>query len=158
QLDEPALPRVLAGRLRTASGFGPLRTPEAAEVQAALASVLSAVPRAGVHCCAADVPVALLCAAGATWVSLDATLRHDEDQLGEAYEAGTTMLLGVDDDPAPARRLLHRLGVDPAVAREQTVLTPTCGLAGRPEPDAWETYRRLVERARRLAEELGEAS
>lgn len=158
QLDEPLLPRVLAGRLRTASGFAALRTPEPTEAEAILAAVLAAVPRPGVHCCAADVPVALLRAAGAEWVSLDATQRQDEDQIGEAYEGGTTLLLGIDDDPEPARRLLHRLGVEPAVARAQTVLTPTCGLAGRSEPDAWATYRRTVEAARRFADQVEETS
>jgi hypothetical protein len=154
QIDEPSLPAVLRGRLRTASGFGPLRTPEPAEAQAILTSVLSSVPLAGVHCCAADVPVGLLRAGGAGWVSLDATRRHDEDEIGEAYESGTTLMLGIGTDPGPARQLLRRLGVDPAVARDQTVLTPTCGLAGRSQMDAWATYRHTVEMARRLAEEI----
>ena len=158
QLDEPSLPAVLGGRLRSASGFATLRTPESTEAQEILATVLSSVPHPGVHCCAAGVPVDLLRASGAAWVSLDVTLRHDEDQIGVAYEAGTGFLLGVDTDPAPARRLLQRLGLDAAVAREQTVLTPTCGLAARSEPDAWATYRHTVELARRLAEEIEEAS
>lgn len=153
QLDEPSLPSVLAGRLRSASGFGGLRTPEASEVQRILSTVLSSVPHAGVHCCAPDVPVALLRAAGAQWVSLDVALRHDEDQVGEAYEAGTTVLLGTGGDPTPARDLLRRLGIDPGAARAQTVLTPACGLAGYSEAAAWSTYADTVRAARRLAED-----
>ncbi|HEX7354069.1 MAG TPA: methionine synthase [Mycobacteriales bacterium] len=158
QLDEPSLPAVLAGRLRTASGFAGLRTPETSEAQAILSVVLSAVERPGVHCCAPAVPVGLLRAAGAAWVSLDATRRQDEDQIGEAYEAGTTLLLGVDGDVGPARDLLRRLGLSPAVTRAQTVLTPTCGLGGeRLDADPWPVYRRTVQVARAFADELAEA-
>lgn len=42
QLDEPTLPLVLAGGLRTASGRGAVRTPEPAEVVAVLAAVVGA--------------------------------------------------------------------------------------------------------------------
>lgn len=158
QLDEPSLPGVLGGRRPSASGFATLRTPESAEAQAVLATVLTSVPRAGVHCCASAVPVGLLRAAGAEWLSLDTTLRQEEDEIGEAYEAGTGFLFGIDTDPGPARRLLHRLGLAASTVREQTVLTPTCGLAGSSEPGAWATYRHTVEMARRLVEEIGDSA
>lgn len=157
QLDEPSLPAVLAGRVRSASGFATLRTPEPTEVTDVLATVLCALPHPGVHCCAPGVPVDLVRRAGARWVSLDTTLRQDEDQVGAAYEAGATLLLGVAGaDPAPARDLVRRLGIASAVALGQTVLTPSCGLATVGEEQAWSTCRRLAEGGRRLAEQIEE--
>jgi hypothetical protein len=153
QLDEPSLPAVVAGHVRTASGFSILRTPETPELQAMLATALAATPHAGVHCCASDVPVELLRHAGASWISLDATLlglRH-EDALGEALEAGTGLILGIDGDPAPALTLFRRLGVNPTTWLSAVVLSPRCGITDRPEP----IYQALTKAGRRLAEEVG---
>jgi hypothetical protein len=96
-----------------------------------------------VHCCAPDVPVTLLRAAGAEFVSLDlaqAADRLDED-LGLAWEAGTGILAGVvpstgvgrlgdTEGSAPIRALLHRLGLEDDRWLAQLAVTPTCGLAG----------------------------
>ncbi|HVV29321.1 MAG TPA: methionine synthase, partial [Mycobacteriales bacterium] len=156
QLDEPSLPAVLAGRVPTASGFGRLRVPEEPELDAVLATVLRALPTPGVHCCAADVPLALLRTAGAAWVSLDATLLRpgrDDDALGEALDAGTGLVLGIEGDPQPAQHLLDRLGLAPDRWRSQVLLTPRCGLAGRSEAAAWELLRAVRSAARQLAEQ-----
>ena len=60
QIDEPSLPAVLAGRVRTDSGLYTYRSVPAQRAQEALASVVDA---AGVdvvvHCCAAAAPVPL---------------------------------------------------------------------------------------------------
>jgi hypothetical protein len=106
QLDEPSLPMVLGGGIPTASGFGRLRAPAASRVVELLAEVLAVTEHTVVHCCAPQVPVALLRKAGASAVSLDATLLtpRDDDGLGEAVESGAGLLLGVV--PAVDRR--HR--------------------------------------------------
>jgi methionine synthase II (cobalamin-independent) len=78
QLDEPSLPAVLAGRVRTESGLFTYRSVERQRAEEAVRSIVDA---AGVpvvlHCCAPHPPLALFRAAGATAVSLDLTLFDD---------------------------------------------------------------------------------
>src|SRR5690606_21289698 len=65
QLDEPLLPRVLAGRVPTASGFGTLSAIDPQVAEETLQTLISAAGApVVVHCCAAQVPVALLHRAG----------------------------------------------------------------------------------------------
>jgi hypothetical protein len=103
QLDEPALPAVLAGRVPTASGFGTLRTVPAETARDALRAVIEA---AGgpvvVHCCAPDAPVGLLREAGAVGAALDLDLVTDLDALGEALDAGFGLLAGAAPTAAAA--------------------------------------------------------
>lgn len=153
QLDEPALPAVIRGQVPTASGFSVLPTPDEPDVVARLARVLTAVPFPGVHCCAARVPVTLLRSAGAGWVSLDLTLRQDEDALGEALEAGTGLMLGVEKVSAAAD-LERRLALAPQTWAAAVVLSPRCGLAeGSPE-SAIARLKALTSAAARLAEDV----
>ncbi|KAB8193701.1 methionine synthase [Nonomuraea phyllanthi] len=139
QLDEPGLPGVLAGTVRTASGFGRLAAVEEWRAEEALRAFESPI----VHCCAPSVPFALLRRAGVRGISVDASLlrRRDEDAVGECVEAGLTFLLGVvpgtdtrlPDAGAiarPALDLWRRLGFAPDRLAGQVVLTPACGLAG----------------------------
>jgi len=169
QLDEPGLPAVLAGSVPTASGFGTVpAVPESAALEL-LHSVLEAlpVPRI-VHCCAPRPPVALLRRAGADAVALDAELlagapRATLDALGEAWDSGASVLLGlVPTVPPPAGKpltlaalaqpaldLVERLGLDRAVLAERCLPTPSCGLAGA--TPGW------ARRALTLARELGQA-
>jgi methionine synthase II (cobalamin-independent) len=148
QLDEPALPAVLAAQVPTSSGFGRHRSVHPPDASAALETVLDAIARAGatsvVHCCAAGVPVGLLRGAGADGVSLDLDLlaAEDYDALGTALDEGARVFLGVvpATDPAQVptqkqvvdrvRRLLDMLGFDPEEVVDRIVLTPSCGLAG----------------------------
>jgi hypothetical protein len=97
----------------------------------------------GVHCCAPVAPVAFAREAGADWVSVDLTIDQDEEQLGDAVEAGTGLVAGVVDAAAPSdprrsvepvRTLWKRLGLDPDGIAHVAV-SPTCGLAGA-APDA----------------------
>ncbi len=139
QLDEPGLPGVLAGTVPTASGFGRLAAVEEWRVEESL----RLFPEPVVHCCAPGVPFDLLRRAGVRGVSVDGALlrRRDEEALGELFEAGMTLLLGVvpgrdtrlADAGAvarPAVGLWRRLGFAPDRLAEQVVLTPACGLAG----------------------------
>ncbi|HEU0133144.1 MAG TPA: methionine synthase [Mycobacteriales bacterium] len=148
QLDEPALTAVVNGRVPTASGFGTVRTPEAPELAEAIAAVRDATGApTGVHCCAADVPLALL--GGAAFVSLDLGLltTRQYDALGELLDAGTHLLAGTTS-PEPVRRLRRALGL-----RLPVTVTPPCGLAGATPDGARATMREVREVARRLAEE-----
>ncbi|RLV51088.1 methionine synthase [Nocardioides mangrovicus] len=144
QVDEPALPAVLAAQVPTASGFGRHRTVHPPEASEALEWVLSAVSDAGatpvVHCCAADVPVDLLTGAGAVGISVDVGVLAPQAYEGVAgvLESGGWAMLGVvpsldppswDDRAGVAalERFLDMLGLAPS---EHTVVTPACGLAG----------------------------
>jgi methionine synthase II (cobalamin-independent) len=171
QLDEPILPDVLAARLPTPSGLGTV--PGVAEPVARdlLASVIDAARSAGaagvvVHCCADRPPIALLRDAGADAISFDTSVIDDSagdiwDELGQAWDAGVALFLGLvpvfePDRPVdlrelaePALRLADRLGFNRSVLAEHTVPTPRCGLAGASA--AW------AKRALTLTAELGKA-
>jgi methionine synthase II (cobalamin-independent) len=167
QIDEPSLPAVLAGRVRTASGFGALRIPEAATVEALLSGVMAAAGEVPVvvHCCAAEAPLRMFCDAGAAAVSIDAlTMRPDHDALGELVEAGVAVWLGVLGSIGPGvaptpraiadpvRQVWHDLGFAPELLPETVTITPTCGLSGASPGWAHSAYRVLRQAARVLAE------
>jgi hypothetical protein len=162
QLDEPTLPAVLAARIATPSGYGTVRVPERTVVEQVLRDVLAVADEGArvVHCCAPDVPVALLQAAGADAIALDAALLDTAayDDLGAAVDAGVALWLGVlpgTDSPVSldqlrerVRRLWSALGFAPAQLASSVVPTPACGLAG-----ASPSY---VRRAMSLLRDLGQ--
>lgn len=169
QLDEPALPAVLAGRVPTASGFHRHRSVDVPRASEALEWVLGAardawaVPVA--HCCAADVPVGLLRGAGAAAVSVDLLTLGPEayDDLGAALDDGDRVLLGAVPATDPAHRedersvvervlrFLDMLGLDPGEVAGRLVVTPGCGLAGASPSYAREALRLASAAAARLA-------
>ncbi len=166
QLDEPALPAVLAGHVPTASGFDVLRAVAEPLAESVLALVLSAADAPGiVHCCAPAAPILLLRRAGAAALSLDAALLTpaDDDALGEAVEDGAGLFLGLvpgTDAPlshpaatvAPVQALWRRLGFPADRLPSTVVVTPACGLAG-----ASPAYSRAaLNRCREAAQELAE--
>ena len=167
QLDEPALPAVLEGSVPTSSGLSRVRAVPAPDAEAVLRAVVQAVDVPVVmHCCAADVPLGLLGAAGATGVSVDLGLaRLDLDELGVALEqglqlwAGVVPALGPGTAPAPAavaeplRRLWRDLGLPAELLLEQVVVTPACGLAGASQGRARTALRLLRQTARALEAE-----
>ena len=149
QLDEPALPVVMSGRVPTASGFHRHRSVEPPVASEALAWVIEAVAEEGaepwVHCCASEAPLSLLRGAGARGlaVDLDQLAPADHDALAEALEAGDAVALGVVATAAPGssppgagaltervERWLDLTGLDPAGVAGELVLTPACGMAG----------------------------
>jgi methionine synthase II (cobalamin-independent) len=170
QVDEPVLPAVLAARIPTASGFGRHRSVDPPGASAALEWVFAAVVDAGAtpiaHCCAGDVPIALLRGAGARAVSVDLAVLEAAgyDELGAAIDAGERVFLGVVPATAPARaqtdtqvvervlRLLDMLGFDPEEVVGQLVLTPGCGLAGATPAYAREALALVRVSASRLSQ------
>lgn len=166
QLDEPSLPAVLAGRLRTVSGFGRLNPVEAAAAEDGVRRVLDAARRGGavstlVHSCASDVPVHLLRAAGADAVSLDTSLLGPQgwESVAVAVEAGVPLWAGVvptggDLPSVPdlvdrVRVPWRRVGLEARLLAD-VVVTPACGLAGSTPDLARATTTRTVEVARAL--------
>jgi methionine synthase II (cobalamin-independent) len=165
QVDEPALPAVLAGQVPTASGFGKHRSVHPPEASAALEVVLAAAgEEPWVHCCAADAPWTLVRGAGARGISADlAVLGADAlDVVAEALEAGDRVALGLvpalDPEAPPdastlterVLRLLDMLGLDPEEVSPRLVVTPACGLAGASA--AW--ARRATDLCREVARAL----
>jgi hypothetical protein len=145
QLDEPSLPAVLAGALPTPSGLGTVPAVPGADVRDVLSTVVAAAQAATgqpvvVHCCATRPPVALLRAAGAQAIALDATLLGGApaalaDEIGEAWDAGTTFLLGLVPTTGPATPSSlaghpHPVGVDVREKRRTPTPPSLAELAG----------------------------
>ena len=155
QIDEPTLPAVLAGSLRTPSGYGtvgavpgarpapcwPTRSPRPGGGRGAGGRALLPPHAAVWRCSARSAPTPW----PSTWGrSVARTPRRTcLDALGELWEAGTELWLGIvpstdpDAPPAlhdlatPALGLADRLGFDRARLADRAVITPACGLAGR---------------------------
>lgn len=177
QLDEPSLPAVLRGRVRTASGYRTHPAVDRAVVEGALRETVEAAGAPVVaHCCAAGVPFGLLRRAGATAVSFDfGMLTESEDEaIGEAVEGGTVLFAGVVpgqdnhqnagsagaaglSDPAGSvggvRSLWRRLGLVPGSLAESVVITPACGLAGATPAYARAALAHCVRAARSLVDD-----
>ncbi|HEY8371410.1 MAG TPA: methionine synthase [Pseudonocardiaceae bacterium] len=156
QLDEPSLPAVLAGSLPTPSGYGTVPAVPEPEVIGALSRVVEAARRATgqpvlVHCCAPRPPVGLFRRAGADAIAVDVSGEAGWlpdaptawwDELGETWDGGAVLLLGLvpGTDPArppelaeaarPALDIADRLGFRRSLLAERAVPVPGCGLAG----------------------------
>ena len=145
QVDEPALPAVMAGQVPTASGFHRHRSVDRPLASEALEWVFAAAGERPTvaHCCAAEPPIALFRGAGAGGVSVDLAvlLAGAYDDLATVLDEGGLVLLGVVPSIAAAapstrsvvervQRLLDMLGFDPGEVADRLVLTPACGLAG----------------------------
>ncbi|MCC2277504.1 methionine synthase [Streptomyces sp. ET3-23] len=166
QLDEPSLTAVLRGQIRTASGYRTYRAVDRAVVEGALRDVVAVADGpVVVHSCAPGVPFALLRRAGVAGVSFDFSLltEREDDAIGEAVEAGTTLFAGVVpgtdgplSDPAGSvmgvRTLWRRLGLAPGTLAESVVVTPSCGLAGASPAYARRALEHCVRAARSLAD------
>jgi hypothetical protein len=171
QLDEPSLPAVLAGRIRSTSGaqrFTPVPEVTAEQVLRSLVEAVD-VPVVA-HCCAERPPVALLHRAGVAALSLDLTVVPPtlDDPVAAALEDGVVLLAGVVPAVRPAgglsvpattvepvRRLWQRVGLTTDALR-QVVVTPTCGMAGADPEHAVSALRLARAAARQLAEDTND--
>ncbi len=172
QLDEPLLPRVLAGEVPTASGFSRHRAVDLPELSEAISGVVARLAEGPgapvlVHCCAAAPPVDLLRRSGVQGVLVDLQqlVSRDWDVIGPALEDGLwlglgalpTQQLAAGPDQIARRALapLRALQVDPAVSG-QLILTAGCGLAGATRHDAVRALRSLRAAAGIVTEQLSD--
>jgi methionine synthase II (cobalamin-independent) len=174
QLDEPGLPAVLAGDVPTISGFGRLRSVDAAAAQTGLAAVINAagVPVI-VHCCASDVPVRLMHQAGAAAIAFDLSIfprnNAHTGELAEAVEAGVVVVAGAvptaadsatSADPGGAvgahrsqvARFWQHLDQPPDGLVASVIISPACGLFGGSVMSA----RTALRQARNVARALND--
>ena len=146
QMNEPDVPAVMAGRVRTSSGRLTYRSLEPSVVQAHLRTVLDAVTAAGaiggVRCAKPRSPIQLFIDAGARFVGLDlGQALPEDDALPQAWEQGVGLLLGCvplssvdgeNSDDREASSLLRRFMSDSGFGEvpANVALTPSGGLAG----------------------------
>ncbi|MDT0202823.1 methionine synthase [Nocardioides sp. AE5] len=163
QVDEPALPAVLAAQVPTLSGWGKHRAVAVPDASAMLERLFATMEGAGatpiVHCCAPGLPISLVRGAGARGVAVDLAMLDagGYDDLAATLEAGERVLLGVvpttGDVPGDARvteqvlRLFDLIGLEPTAS---LVITPACGLAG----GSMERARAAITVARKVAANL----
>lgn len=162
QIDEPGLVPVLEAGIPTASGWGRHRAIHPPEVDAGLKNLVKVAHDAGatavLHCCAADVPVALVAGAGFDALSFDLSLAAGSEVWAAAFDDGLDLWPGVvstaaDDDlrdstlVAQIDAFFGRLGFGVDAFAGRLVVTPTCGLAGA--SSAW--ARTALELATRVA-------
>ena len=186
QLDEPALPAVLAGNVPTASGLNRVPAPEETAAEAGLRAVADAARAfTVVHCCGPVVPFGMIKAAGVQAVSLDLSLlrrdrggRPGRDRGGWAGDPGGRGSRHRSRHGRTGRRAAARTERDgaagwwscggrmgwprpsPAAAGTrvagQVVLTPACGMAGASPGYARAAMARCREAARLLPELIEE--
>lgn len=176
QIDEPALPAVLAATLPTPSGLQTYRAVPREEVRAVLTSTVAAAQAQGatvvIHCCAIPAPLQLLADTGTDALSLDLTEQstdgtagHPEESLGQLLESDTALVAGVvrwsDSQPEPMARsahrlldLLHRLGVPLDACADRLAVSTPCGLAGASPDGAREVMRAVAATAAVIRKEL----
>lgn len=143
QLDEPALPDVLAGTLKGRTVLETVPAWPDPEVLDVLDTTIAGTGLSvAVHCCADAVPTDLIRRSAADALAFDVSRvkRAGLDGLGALFDSGTVPILGlVSTDPnpsgatwreqaAPAVALVDRLGFPRSVLRSVGV-SPTCGLA-----------------------------
>jgi len=173
QLDEPALPTVLAGGVPTASGFHRHRSIGPAEAAQAIDWVIEDVSASGVetvlHCCASGIPWRILSQTRLDGVSFDMAqlVSADLDELGSWVDSGRQVWPGViRTEPAatlPAASEVTRkvlawwsaLGFTAAETLPATTLTPACGLASASTAGARAALALVAEVARNLSVEQG---
>jgi hypothetical protein len=165
QVDEPLLPAVVAGELSTASGWGRLRSFERSVVEDGLRQVLStAGDDGGVWIGAGRLDSALLRDAGARFIGIDGAALDtvDEDEIGEAIDAGLGLLVAAvpleaqQSDPrpvmAPVTSLWKRLGFLVDQLPRTVAVTPVEGLEQLDAGAVPAVFKRAVEAARYLDE------
>jgi hypothetical protein len=176
QVDEPLLAGIVAGEVPTASGWGRLRKYEKGVVEDELRRVLDAASPppagdggeppgvAGVWIGATNLDAALLRGAGARFIGIDGAVVDtiDEDQVGEAIDAGVGLLVAcvphdvrpVDPRPVmePVRSLWKRLGFLPELLPSVVAVSVVEGLEQLATADVPAVLRRVVEAGRYLEE------
>ena len=167
QFDEPLLPAALAGRLTGVTALTPVHpVDETVAVDLLNECVATVGTEVAMHCCAPDVPWAVLLRSKFGAVSVDPAVLNpgDFDNLGEFIDSGRTVMLGVVPSVAPGRplssdelaqraaALTDRFGFGREMLAQRVGVTPACGLA-RATPE-W--ARSAIELAQKTAETLAD--
>lgn len=129
QLDEPLLPAVAVGRVRTTSGLSVL---PAVEPDLDLGADL-------LHCCAPGIPWERLRGLAGVLLDQSQVETDDDESLAELSAAGLTLGFGVSPVKGSVRNVLDffdRTGLAPS----PLLVTPPCGMVGDYQP-----WRSLVE-------------
>jgi methionine synthase II (cobalamin-independent) len=160
QFDEPLLPAALAGRLPGVTALSPVHpVDDVRAVELIDTCVTAAGGEVVLHCCATDLPWAVLQRSTAAAVAVDAAALADGgDGPGEFLDDGRTVVLGLLPGVAPAVRpsaeevadaaaaLTDRLGFPRTVLGSRVGISPACGLAGA-DPDWARAATELAQRA-----------
>lgn len=160
QLDEPMLPLVVAGEIRTTSRLHRIAAIDEPDLIAPLER-LAATGATWLHCCARDVPVRSLLRVPELTIAVDAELldRTGWEAVAEGLDSGRSIGLGHAGQGGPdelAHRILDRielLGLGPEVS-DRLWLTPPCGLAGHSEAEAVRMLRTIATAASIVTETL----
>lgn len=164
QVDEPALPSVLAGTVPTEGGYFRHRSIDRPEASEALRALAELAEGSVLHCCADGLDVALAVQSGFGAVSLDQDHVRDLDTIATLVDGGTGVSVGCLPTAAEkawtpdqlARRVLalvRPLELGDTLA-DWLTLTPACGLAGWTTSGASTAYRALVRAAALVDEQL----
>jgi len=151
QIDEPSLPFVLQGGIKTQSGWGKYSPVEPQIVAGSLQSVADSTEGFSVlHCCASDVPFELIYSSGFDAISIDTALFGDElfDVIGQAHDHKKRVFLGrnpssLDTGMAYLSHLARRIGLSAQELSDTIALSPPCGLVSATMSDARERMERL---------------
>jgi hypothetical protein len=155
QVDEPLLAPVLAGHIKTQSGWSAHPAVDAPVAEELLGLVLRAGgDHAGVRLSrSGPLPVGVVQRAGGAWLGYDVGDGDNLDALGAAVDAGLALFIGVDG-PDAAMTLWSQLGFPRAQLPGTVVVTPPDG-AERASPSVAE---RALRRAGELADDLAQRS
>ncbi|MCU0296018.1 MAG: hypothetical protein MUD05_08185 [Candidatus Nanopelagicales bacterium] len=123
QMDEPSLPAVIAGTVKTVSGFSVYPAlPVDLELWADL-----------VHCCAPGVPLSRVRGIAGWLFDLSQHTSGDDEALAELSTVGTSLGFGVSPGPGSVRGVLDffdRTGLAP----DRILITPPCGMVADYRP------------------------
>lgn len=157
QVDEPYAPAVMAGRVRTVSGYATHPPLDETRADVFLRAVTDVIDRSGavpsVHCCAPDIPADTFIGAGFTAISFQ-TISPDEGwarAVEEQIELWPQFAAIASGDVDGARHQLdafvRALGFSLDTVHDQLVVTPPCGLESGPLHGA----KTALQTAQRLA-------
>jgi hypothetical protein len=122
-MDEPSLPAVVAGSVRTISGMSAYPAIEPAlDLGAEL-----------IHCCAAGVPLTRMRGCGGILFDLSLHDQSADEKLAELSTGGTVLGFGVSPVAGSVRGVLDffdRTGLHPA----PMLITPPCGMVADYRP------------------------
>ena len=132
QIDEPSAPAVLAGQIRTTSGYARYHSFSGDQTRHIWGLVTDVIHAAGakavVHSCAPDLDARLVREAGFDGISFDMAHTPANDMWAEALEAGVELGPGALE-PRAIESFVQGLGFSLETVHDQLVISPSCGLA-----------------------------